>query len=69
MQTLTLAFAGLMYYGMYVVGVEWDASLWIKIPISIVVFGAAFWLYVRLAAPIWDKNDELMKRAKQGEGD
>ena len=65
MQTLNLAFAVLMYEGMYRFGVEWDASLWIKIPVSIVVFGAAFWLYVRLAAPIWDKNDALMKRAKE----
>ena len=64
MQTLTTGFALLTLYGLYLM-LEWDATGWIKVPVYVVVFVAALFLFIHLMEPIWDKNDALMKRAKE----
>ena len=44
---------------------DWDATGWVKVPVYLVVFVAALFLFIQLMEPIWDKNDALMKRAKE----
>lgn len=65
MQTLNIGFGLLTFYGMYLM-LDWDVTGWIKVPIFMVVFVVALLLYARLVKPIWDKNDALMERLKQG---
>ncbi len=64
MQALTAGFALLTLYGLYLM-LDWDATGWVKVPVYLVVFVAALFLFIQLMEPIWDKNDALMKRAKE----
>ncbi len=64
MQTLTTGFALLTLYGLDLM-LDWDATGWVKVPVYVVVFVAALFLFIHLMEPIWDKNDALMKRAKE----
>ncbi len=64
MQALTTGFALLTLYGLYLM-LDWDATGWVKVPVYLVVFVAALFLFIQLMEPIWDKNDALMKRAKE----
>ncbi len=61
MQTLNLVFAAVMLYAIYFFGIGWDVPWWIRFPIMLPVFVAAYVFYTYLAAPIWRKNDELFK--------